>query len=306
MNEWSAFNVLLEEMRRLGRTPAAVNGVMDAIRNIDPANPLLNGIPLVTPQGSGSETAAGPVVEPAPEAPTPLEADNGVTDGTKPDGNEARDDDPVSASDARWGVVKTTAAKGYSIKTGKAGARIAMGTLADVTETRRTRSGTLYVCDIAGKTGSVSHVILLEKDLQIYLGSFSNVSTNVQSLTRQVYQLHGQIEKRTLELERQSNPYTATLDKAREANDAFRKQVADLKNKRDRSKGDAHVELSDKLATMRVQANTLENKFSTAEKKYTAWKEANPVDPVRDPKLVQYNSLLEQTERKRENALLEP
>ncbi len=191
-----------------------------------------------------------------------------------------------------WGVVKRKNTPSFN-SSGKFLRSLQPGTVVDIVESKKTKSGIIKVCNMVYNGKSITNILIQSVNLQLKSGSFKNTSKDdrakMSRMGKIIFQL-AQLKKIEREETLKRNPLAKQYSAVKTKHRAYWAKVMDLQKERDRTTGNEQLKHYDELRRMKGMDITIGLELEKISKKYEAWNSRNPPPP--SPKAMELNKEL--------------
>jgi hypothetical protein len=218
--------------------------------------------------------------------------------------SDSRPPRPSYDPKAMWGAVKVANAPLYD-ETGTKIREIPAGSLVNVKETRRTKTGSILVCSVKSREGQFENVILKQNDVSLNIGyPMSSVPKEELQLTSRKGEILAAIQTRRdelMEAASKRNPYHSEYLEVLKAYKAIGDKSKNIKAEYEKATGSDRIELANQLRTLKNEQFVLMPKYKEIKQKKQQWDRQNgssATDTNNDPQIRQLRKELEAVETK--------
>jgi len=210
---------------------------------------------------------------------------------------------PPSNANALWAAVIAPEAPIYS-QNGERLDAVPAGSVVQITGQRSTTNGTLFTGTVHSPIGRFDHILLRQKDLQIYHGkSLTDTSLEERERASDRARLLGAIAARKAQLEaahENRNPYQQRYHDALRRYQALRQEADPLKETYETSSGAARMNAGNRLRELRQEMLALTPTIRELQQQRDEWSQTHAqtqsADPERDPQIIHLRRQLEAIE----------
>lgn len=279
-------DVLTEELQKAGQHEALKAIEQDRQRLAEAAAAVARPVPAPTVAAPPATTPAAVALAPAGTSlpPAPPAAPAKVTLGpVPPDADEA-------AKPAQWGVVMAAKAPAFGLN-GAFRQHLPAGTIVDIAEVVESNEGQALRCRVADSTGPT--IFVRARDVETVQGALASAGTQEKSLRKRRAELKCRIEAlrneppaatgATAARGSSGNPHAREYEKARAAQDAFRKKANDLVARMEASTGAERMKYADELRLMKGEEGPVAQAFETAKQAFDKWEAEHPAAAAEAP-----------------------
>lgn len=173
------------------------------------------------------------------------------------------------------------------------------GVLFDCSKAHQSSKGLMLECSLAGGASTNDHFLISRKDVFLFTGAQTNLSSRQLEALKAYYQIKGKIGTRKTELLQASaskNPHYAAANAAYRAFTKHTEKAQELALKRKTATEAEKTQLEDQLRELKVTEAKLQSELADANQKFRTWKEqhANEVaKPESDPDVLKWTKEME-------------
>jgi hypothetical protein len=233
---------------------------------------------------------------PPPAAPPPTETNGAPPPETarpwfRPEAAEpAEQPAPAPSSGVKpvqmWGVVIRPSARVYN-RSGKFVQQVKAGTVLDITEIWKTKSGDLILCEAITENRTLPDALVRMRDVDARQGPLVKVPVREKDLRCELAELlaaREDLQSRRKPAPRPDNPHFAAYTQARQAYSNFWARVQALEAGRENATGAQRSKCIDDLARIKISEEDVKvgKALEAAKARYGEWNAANPA-PAGEP-----------------------